>query len=475
MCTNTKWITNKYTRERVLVKCGHCSACQQEKANRLTSRIRFAAAQGKKSDTIQVFITLTYDKWSVPYVRVSDLLKYCHSDGHFYDIPVYRDSERCRSFGSMRTYHLTVMCDMLTLPPSPGWHYNFKTFNKIHLNQNKGYGKIGIIYYRDLQTFEKRLLSSIRRSDSPYKVRFFNSSEYGETYFRPHFHVLAEIPSDRYGDFYSHVRKCWTMQDWDSPESQKRYQVARDCSSYVASYVNQPSDLPDWLPALFPPKHSFSIRFGYDSDTFSIANIKRKVDEGNLQLPIFFDQLRGSDSLRCMPAHVMYRYFPKFKGISRLDISEISECLRVPARLSKYAERLEYTGVDLANAQNIIRRSRNRCQPVVNSTDEYAELYMKAWSVWRQTILRSWYLQCEDGTLGIGEQFDNYHHLLTFKNHRRLPCYGLTDDSVLILPNEMPFRVSQSASLTYMFEKKRKQKKSTAMLYSDGTSVPIIV
>lgn len=363
--------------------------------------------------------------------------------------------------------------DDVTLPPSPGLHLTFKQFNKFHLHQPKGYGKIGIVRYKDLQDFEKRLLSSVRRSEEPYQVRFFNSSEYGETYYRPHFHIIAEIPSDKYGDFYTHVRKCWQMHDWDAPESKHRYQLARDCSSYVASYVNKPDGLPDWLSSLFPAKHSFSLRFGFTSDTFSIENIAKKVDRGDLSLPIMFDKLRGDYSLRCMPAHVMYRYFPKFKGISRLDSFALSECLRCPARLAKYADLLEYSGDDLRNAQNIIRRSRNRCQSVVNSTEEYADLYVRAWSVWRETILRKWYQDCSDGSLPIGEQFDNMHHLLTYANHRRLSAYGLTDDTIITLPNDMHFRQEHTRYLIDLYNKKRKQKKTNSLMYSDGVSTPI--
>ena len=40
MCTNLRWIRNKYTDTRILVTCGHCKACLQEKANKRATRLK---------------------------------------------------------------------------------------------------------------------------------------------------------------------------------------------------------------------------------------------------------------------------------------------------------------------------------------------------------------------------------------------------------------------------------------------------
>lgn len=464
MCTNTKFIRNKYSHEKVLVKCGHCPACKQEKANRLTSRINFEAADGLKHGQIQVFLTLTYDMYSVPYVRISDLLEYFHQD-HFYDMPVYRDSERVRTFGSVNTIRHIDHLGNVTLPPMRA-SFTFNQLNKYHLHQNKGYGKIGIIYYKDLQAFEKRLLSNIRRSENPYKVKFFNTAEYGETYSRPHFHVVCQIPKDRLAEFRDSVVRSWTYHDWTSPESRRRFEVARNVGSYVASYVNKPDDVPAFLEHLFPSKHSFSLFFGYSSDKFTYPSIKEMVERRDLHLPIMFDQLRGEDSLRLVPQHVICRYFPKFKGLCRLSVLEVHDVLRFPQNLSKYAERLEYSGNDLTDNIRIILRSRNRCGCRVDG-ERYAREYLETWSVWKLSLLRDFYLSQQSGQLPLNQSYDNAVQYL--RTPSRLRAYGLSDND-LLLPNEMPIRKVKTKYLTEKYLRKKKQKKVSSVYYSDGTS-----
>ena len=83
MCTNSRFIWNPYARKKILVKCGKCDACKQEKALARSTRIRNNVTSG----TIALFITLTYTNDYVPYVKKSDLFS------KPVDLPVYR---RCR-------------------------------------------------------------------------------------------------------------------------------------------------------------------------------------------------------------------------------------------------------------------------------------------------------------------------------------------------------------------------------------------
>ena len=69
MCTKSRYIYNPYSRKAVLVKCGHCESCLQEKANARANRIRHNVSPG----TITLFVTLTYSNDYVPFVRRSDL------------------------------------------------------------------------------------------------------------------------------------------------------------------------------------------------------------------------------------------------------------------------------------------------------------------------------------------------------------------------------------------------------------------
>ena len=87
MCTNCRYIKNKYGTS-ILVKCGHCPACLQEKAINRANRIRNTY---NNDDFVPLFVTLTYNNHSVPYVNYYDLFdsnKFLNSRCN-----IYRDSE----------------------------------------------------------------------------------------------------------------------------------------------------------------------------------------------------------------------------------------------------------------------------------------------------------------------------------------------------------------------------------------------
>lgn len=474
MCTNTKFIRNKYTHQKVFVECGKCPACLQKKANRLASRIRFQASDGLKHGKIQVFITLTYESYTCPFVYASDLLP-CLSSDHFSDIKVYRDTKRIRKFGDIESHIQTVELGSLTLPPySDNSTINFLSNFYLKDRNNNGYGKIGIVYYKDLQNFEKRVSSYLRYHSDGFKIDWFNASEYGPTTYRPHFHLVATVPKDRLRDFRVAVVHSWPFHNWNVS---RRFQIARNVGNYVASYCNSSSVLPSFFRDLFPAKHSFSLYYGYDSDTFSYDKVSSMVRKGDLHLPIFFDKLRGSDSLRVVPAHILYRYYPKFKGISRLDTSEIFSVMRQPDNLAKYAERLEYSGDDLKVAINTIWRGRKRCRPIecladgkayrrclsdISQGHRYALEWLDAWSAYRSSIQRDWYTSQQSGDLSTPVAFDNLHEL----RRSQFQYYGITESDI-IPPNKMPWRINETKRLTEQYSRKIKQRKVSAHLYGD--------
>lgn len=471
MCINTKFIRNKYTGQKVLVECGKCPACKQMKADRMAARINHAAAAGLKKHEIQCFVTLTYQKYTCPYFRISDLLKATQSErasGFFTDfisLPIRRDCKLVRSFGKV-DYKLET--DKLSDVELPNilFSKSFKYFNQFHLHEENGYGKIGVIYYKDLQNFEKRVASYLRRNNAGFKVRWFNASEYGPETYRPHFHLVASIPSYGYRILRDACRASWKFHDWDSLDNQRRFQVARNVGAYVASYVNKPDGLPRFLEVLFPTKHSFSIHYGYDGDLFSYESVQKMVNRRDLHLPIFFDKFRGEDSLRLVPFHVLHRYYAKFKGISRLDPSEIADVCRCPDHLQKYADRLDYSGDDLANNIAIIQRSRNRCGcSAPHQGQRYVLEFTRAWSVWKLNLLADWYRQQEQQLLPTVQAYDNLYDL---RGTPRLSAYGLSSAADIVLPNYQQHRVTQTAYLEDKFKRKQKQRKSNVVLYGSS-------
>ena len=70
MCTHRKEITNPYTGKKLIVNCGMCPACRQEKAIKRTMRIK-----NHYDDKLScAFVTLTYRNECIPYIRSTDLI-----------------------------------------------------------------------------------------------------------------------------------------------------------------------------------------------------------------------------------------------------------------------------------------------------------------------------------------------------------------------------------------------------------------
>ena len=85
MCTNQKKIYPRHSKHPIYVKCGHCKACQQEKASLRVRRIN-----DTKLDSLACFmVTLTYSRGTCPYVKREDAYKFCNGDLLY--LPVYRD------------------------------------------------------------------------------------------------------------------------------------------------------------------------------------------------------------------------------------------------------------------------------------------------------------------------------------------------------------------------------------------------
>ena len=82
MCTNGRWIYNRFSKQKVWVRCGKCDSCKQENAMKRTNRIRMHQRAGY----ICLFVTLTYTNDFVPYVLKSEL------NSSNFDVNVYRNA-----------------------------------------------------------------------------------------------------------------------------------------------------------------------------------------------------------------------------------------------------------------------------------------------------------------------------------------------------------------------------------------------
>lgn len=334
MCINSRYIYNPYSRKSVLVKCGKCEACRQEKACARSNRIRNNVTDG----TISLFVTLTYANDYIPYIRKSDLL----SDS--LDINVYRDNSIRYTFSRYSGYKLTKSKGVEILSshyvPLENRH-DSDVYALKHL-ANGSHDKVGVCYNSDFQNFIKRLNQYLNRTlHYENKYSYFYCSELGSASHRPHFHALFFIPKDDEETFRNAITTNWPYADMS--RTKKYVEVARDAASYVSSYVNShfslssPLSIPD-----FTPKHNYSRGFGTFLDCFSLRQVLSKIDRGNLYYYTKqkFDGECATSAVP-IPTYVLNRYFPWCKGFSWLSESALFNLLRSPERCGEFLSCIE--------------------------------------------------------------------------------------------------------------------------------------
>ena len=329
MCTNKRWITNRYTGDKILCDCGHCKSCLQQKAARRATRIR----NEYSGDVFCYFATLTYDRMACPYILHSDVLE--KSDNDFFVLPVYRDFE-VKWIPSKQKYKrifkpvkLTdVVCSMKN-----SFNVSYKKGQSRHnvnfmpwLKKRKNH--VGVVYYKDIQDFIKRFRQYLVRHGFDKPIKVFQCAEYGSITQRPHFHLLIFVKSGDEAFLHKAFSACWPY-DIRNREKESFQLVTDDPAGYVASYVNGGASLPSFLQDNFNQKHSASKYFGHGKPYFNLASISEKVDRGSLE----YNVQRTRDGVPevvtlPVPKYVVNRFYPLFKGYSRLTSGEVFDYIQ---------------------------------------------------------------------------------------------------------------------------------------------------
>lgn len=100
MCTNSKFIINKYDGHKYFVSCGHCDACKQAKADAHVKRI---IHEQMTNSCLPVFITLTYENVFVPYILKSEVDSFLLNPVEN-DILLYRDNDIINSYNCLDVF-----------------------------------------------------------------------------------------------------------------------------------------------------------------------------------------------------------------------------------------------------------------------------------------------------------------------------------------------------------------------------------
>lgn len=492
MCTNGRFLTNKYTGKQFFCKCGKCPACLQEKALIRTNRLRSEIS----SDWSNLFVTLTYDRMTCPFIFQKDV------DDHRPFLNIYREFDvrwdvnrnrhiRYRNLDSDGNF---IPVDSIKIfdgnDDSVASTYYYGSTNMKYLKHQ--YGKVGVCYYPDLQDFIKRLRINLNRYyGKNIPLRFWSCSEYGSKSKRPHFHIIIMYKEAAYIDVRDSIIKSWSYGDNIRRDKSIQF-VKFDASAYVSSYVNCVSSLPPFIKKFFPPKYSCSKHFGHHFSGFDFSSVLDKVRKGDLSVNVQTNNkgLRDYVSIQ-IPKYVVNRFFPIFKGYSRFTDSQICDILRccgnesnVRAKLRFYQS--QYDSINYKkpicfygdDTHKIAVRLNNAYQYYKEKTGltayDYAFDFTQAWRVFRSNQYRK---LLEDTNVPVLQKYDNYKdfYLRNDKSryfeiiHSLAPRFvGL----VCIDPNLFPTNISRTAKMTHIFYSYDKQKKvSHHVLFEQGVNV----
>lgn len=433
MCTNKRYITNSYGK-RLLVKCGHCDACKQEKAFKIAFRIKNTMSK----DYLPLFVTLTYDNRFVPYIRYeevfTDTLAYAPTCN------IYRDNSislvRSDEDYNLR-YKIVKNRVVLQTIELPIGRCNTDKFVSLHGQDD--FNKISVCYYPDIQNFVKRLRINLYRDYGfSEHFKFFSCSEYGPSSQRAHAHLLLFMPVKAlsFSEYKNAVIKSWPYGDICKSQ---RVQIAKNVASYLASYVNSSNS----LPSLFmdcreiSPKHSFSKMFGIENPSFRLDKIMENFFRGSCRYGLQdFGKKSKNESFDILPEYVVYRYFPKFKGFGRLTTDQILDVVTRPANVFKYSKIMQLKKGEGLSIYTMLKNKHKYCDDNDFDLDSYVFVYSRIWSLRASEIYK-------DFALGIHNYkewftaFDNIEDL--YKTSVR--NYSL-EDFMLLLPLDFPYLVN---------------------------------
>lgn len=311
-CDNPLRIRNKYNGDWLFVPCRKCESCLINKCNGGAYHL----SQELKKYPFKLFVTLTYDNDNLPYACVGD-------SRIFRGIPN-------KVFPSV-------------LPASPLDSKGFKTY----LPSGFPDGQItGVLYYKDLQDFFKRLRINYYRNYGT-RIKFFYSAvgEYGSFGKRPHYHVLFFGREEFTESFRDTVIDSWQMCDWSRLPMEKAIQYAEDgVSNYLAAYINSLSCCDEFLcqKSIAPRcQRSKEIGFGFDKTLFDgfQESVKRGFsceDFGRISnsFQLWKRESNGNLSSFLLPKKIISSYFHTPANVCVNSPYEL--CGVYSSRISKY-------------------------------------------------------------------------------------------------------------------------------------------
>lgn len=432
MCLRKRYIKNIHG-DKILVSCGSCPSCLQEKAISRTNKIKNTYDEDKY---IPLFVTLTYKNEFLPYILLDELV----DKNNFYNshINVYRDNSTFlyedRGL-KRRVVHQRKVLQVVSTPPK------VKCFDLDKYVSARGfndYNHISVPYFKDFQDFIKRLRINCVRNGLPNNFLYFVCNELGPVTARSHFHALIFVEKEIFvfSKWKDTIIKSWLFSDL--AEWSKSVQIAKNVSSYIASYVNSPFD----TPLLFrlckeiSPKHSYSKGFGISSPVLSLLQVFEMFRKRDLHYTVERVKQKQSviDSI-IIPKYVISRYCPQFKGFSRLTCFEVYKIVTRPVAIYEYSERLALEPNDCYKIEVMIYNAINRALSFGLNIFDFAEMYSEIWSLRALQVIKDNLINVTDFK-DYFQLYDNIDDL--YKNK---VSNGTLEDLMFDLPTDFNYVV----------------------------------
>ena len=452
MCTNMRWIVNQYTRKRILVKCGHCPACMVEKAHHRAGRIKNNVYDGE----LTLFCTLTYANECLPYIKLSDLLE-CKRE-----LTIYRDSSvrRVRVSGDYEMkYKVTLGTKELdTVTMDEDFYKQMDGFTFVAANNKPGC--VSVCYYKDIQDFFKRLDINLKRRYG-FKGHYsrFACQEYGGKRKRSHFHLAVSCKAVDLQTIQSAICEAWPF-DRGKARHRKCELAKGSIANYVADYVNSFAAFHPLLSSHnFRSKCSYSRGYGLAPVDFDVDRICDKASQGRLDWSFETLVQRVPTLVNVsIPKYVINRYFPKFKGYSRLASSQVLDILHNPHELIRYRRILEYSDDDLKREVVKLKNAKKRYRYPLRFEHDY----IMVWSAHSRTVLAKFY----ESLTNTQYDYDNICLLLKrpFMNRSLLPLF-LRTDSDSLNPNNYPENKKKEMLLLDEFRTRQKHREINQLYF----------
>lgn len=464
MCTNSRLVYNKYIKRFVRVDCGHCVSCQQAKANKRAQRIRHNVSLG----TTALSVTLTYKNDYVPYIDLNEVAEdnfvLVHRDKSIHYANNHRGGSNLHvSSGRTQLVELDDEFRPILLNPVHPLRY---TSNKV-----------GVVSYEDVQKFIKRLRINLQRIyNYDKKFSYYACTEYGRRSHRPHAHVLIFCPSSEEATFRSAIAKSWSFDDKSALP--RFVEIAKNMASYLSGYVTKSAGAPYFFKTgKFRQKHSYSRGFGTMLHAFTLGQILQKIDNRDLS---YIGRKIGDGGIPQdvnlpIPQYVISRFFPKFKGYSRIAPNSLFNVLLRPSKLSQYSRLLDYKHGEIRQIVTRLDNAFTRFHDESGlSRFDYCDYYIRAWQVHSMNVLKRFYTDLSDEP-DWSQRYDNIDDFYInpsispnlseyFSTHS---CSGVSD------PNLFRLRQHKTSVLSSLAFKQEHQRLVTNEVMANGLNINV--